>query len=54
MTLCGNDGNFMITPLNKQKNLIGWWTFDDKYAYDHSGNGLEGYPVPKVGPASCT
>jgi len=43
----------MLTTINKNKNLIGWWSFDDKYAYDHSGNGLVGEPVPEVGPPSC-
>ena len=43
----------MLTPPNINKNLIGWWTFDDKFANDHSGNNLMGNPVPEVGPSSC-
>jgi hypothetical protein len=51
--LCGESGRLIITPLNKHKRLIGWWTFDDKFAHDSSGNNLDGYPVPEVGPSHC-
>ena len=43
----------MLTPLNKKKKLSGWWSFDDKFAHDWSGNNLDGSPVPDVGPSSC-
>jgi hypothetical protein len=52
--LCIGKGSLMITPLNKVNNLIGWWTFDDNLAFDHSGNGLDAITVPEVGPSYCT
>jgi hypothetical protein len=43
----------MLTPLNKHRNLIGWWSFDDNYAHDYSGNNLDGDFIPQPGPAHC-
>ena len=43
----------MMSPLNKPKKLAGWWSFDDKFAHDYSGNNLDGNPIPQVGPSSC-
>jgi hypothetical protein len=43
----------ILTPLNKPRDLIGWWTFDDPFAIDHSGNGLDGIDVPEPGPSHC-
>jgi hypothetical protein len=51
--ICGNKGSLILTPLNKAKNLIGWWSFDDMLAIDHSGNGLDADEVPEVGPSYC-
>lgn len=51
--ICGNEGSLMMAPLNKNKKLIGWWTFDDKFAHDYSGNNLDGSPVPEAGPPYC-
>ena len=43
----------MLSPLNKHKKLSGWWSFDDRFAHDSSGNNLDGNPVPEAGPSSC-
>ncbi len=43
----------MMSPLNNHKKLVGWWSFDDKFAHDYSGNNLDGVPIPEVGPSSC-
>jgi hypothetical protein len=43
----------MLAPQNKNKKLVGWWSFDDNYAHDSSGNNLDGTPVPEVGPSHC-
>jgi hypothetical protein len=51
--ICAGGGALILTPLNKAKNLIGWWTFDDKFATDHSGNGLDANEIPDVGPSYC-
>lgn len=53
LVLCSSKGRSMMTTYNKQKNLIGWWSFDDKYAHDSSGNNLDGSPIPPVGPSYC-
>lgn len=37
---------------NKPHNLIGLWTFDDKFAADHSGLRNFIQPAPKAGPAA--
>lgn len=51
--MCGSGGSLMLTPLNKPKKLIGWWSFDDKFAHDYSGNNLDGIDVPEAGPSHC-
>jgi hypothetical protein len=51
--LCGSKGKIMMSPLNNHKKLVGWWSFDDKFAHDYSGNNLDGVPIPEVGPSSC-
>jgi len=48
-----NSGSNYFTPLNKPKNLIGLWTFDDKFSHDYSGNNLDGIEPPFVGPSHC-
>jgi hypothetical protein len=53
LILCANGGKTVLTTYNKQKSLIGWWSFDDRFAHDHSGHGLNGSPVPDVGPSYC-
>jgi len=37
---------------NKPHNLIGLWTFDDKFAADHSGMKNFIQTAPKAGPAA--
>jgi hypothetical protein len=37
---------------NHPANLVGLWTFNDKFAVDHSGKKNLMRPIPKVGPAS--
>ena len=54
LVLCSSKGKSMLTAYNKVKSLIGWWSFDDKFAHDRSGNNLDGNPVPEVGPSYCT
>jgi hypothetical protein len=51
--ICTNKANLMLTPLNKANKLIGWWSFDDRFALDHSGNGLDPDQTPEVGPSYC-
>ena len=53
LIICSSKGKSILTALNKPKSLIGWWSFDDRFAHDSSGNNLDGYPVPLVGPSYC-
>jgi len=39
--------------LNKPKSLIGYWSFDDKYTHDYSGNNLDAKESQLVGPSHC-
>ncbi len=53
MNICANGGNMYSTTLNKSKSIIGFWTFDDKYGHDYSGNNMDAKEAPLVGPAHC-
>jgi len=50
-SVCVNNGKTILTTDNKPSTLKGWWTFDDKFASDQSGNKNDMYPVPAFGPA---
>jgi len=38
ISLCSNNGQKILTSLNKPNNLIGWYTFDEIYPIDSSGH----------------
>lgn len=40
----------VLSPDARQKDLVGWWKFDDGFGYDSSGNGAHAAPVPQPGP----
>jgi len=48
--VCGNGGRTIFAPDAKHEGLLAWYTFDDAYALDHSGNALHAPKPPAVGP----
>ena len=51
-TICVGNGVKMFAKDNVPKELIGHWTFDDKFSLDHSGKSNHMLPSPKAGPQS--
>lgn len=41
-----------MSPLNKHKKLLGWWSFDDISHHDASGHNLDGKGEFDVGPSA--
>lgn len=52
MTLCGNNGSLIVSPLNKNNKLIAWYTFDEINIHDSSGNNHDGRGEIGVGPSA--
>lgn len=50
-TVCIQSRNTIIPEDNNPSNLIGLWTFDDRFAADYSGQRNTMVPAPSVGPA---
>jgi len=50
--VCVANGNKIYGRENIPKDLIGHWTFDDRFSLDNSGNSNHMIPPPLVGPQS--
>jgi len=49
--ICGDSGRTVFSTDNSDANLLSWYTFDDAYGLDHSGNANHALtPPPNVGP----
>jgi hypothetical protein len=49
--ICGDSGRTVFAKDSHDANLLSWYTFDDAYGLDHSGNANHGLkPQPNVGP----
>lgn len=51
-TVCVSNGMKFFAKDNLPKDLIGHWTFDEKYSLDHSKARNHLYPSPVAGPQS--